>query len=166
MRTIPWCARLIVDSLRFWVDEMHVDGFRSTWPPSSLETPAAMSCRILPCSGNIETDPSLAGVKLIAEAWDAAGLYQVGSFIATVGRNGTAASATMCARFLPGRGGAVRKIADRMLGSPELYGHKQREAEQSVNFVTCHVRLHLNDLVLLQREAQRGERRGQPRRLR
>ena len=52
-----------------------------------------------------------------------------------------------CSRFLPRRAGSLRRVADRMVGSPEIYGHKQREAEQSVNFVTCHDGFTLNDLV-------------------
>ena len=66
---------------------------------------------------------------------------------ATVGRSGTDASATMSATFSAAAEGSVRRFADRMIGSPEIYGHKEREPEQSVNFVTCHDGFTLNDLV-------------------
>ena len=65
----------------------------------------------------------------------------------TVGRSGTVGSATMSAAFFRGEDGSVPRLADRLLGSPEIYGHEEREAEQSVNFVTCHDGFTLNDLV-------------------
>ena len=66
---------------------------------------------------------------------------------ATAGRNGTAASATTCAASSAATRARSARLADRLLGSPEIYGHKEREAEQSVNFVTCHDGFTLNDLV-------------------
>jgi isoamylase len=153
---------MIVDSLRYWVEEMHVDGFRFDLASILARDERGTSCPTRRCCGTSSPIPSLAGTKLIAEAWDAAGLYQVGSFIGDAGRNGTAASATTCATFFRGEpgGAALRRPP---VGSPEVYGHEQREAEQSVNFVTCHDGFTLNDLVSYN-EAQRGQRRGQPRR--
>jgi glycogen operon protein len=96
---------------------------------------------------DIESDPALAGTKLMAEAWDAAGLYQVGSFIGDAWKEWNGRFRDDVRSFLRGENGTVSKAADRLLGSPDVYGHKQREAEASVNFVACHDGFTLNDLV-------------------
>ena len=96
---------------------------------------------------DIESDPALAGTKLIAEAWDAAGLYQVGSFIGDSWKEWNGRFRDDVRSFFRGEEGSLARFADRMVGSPEIYGHKQREPEQSVNFVTCHDGFTLNDLV-------------------
>src|SRR3989454_3810211 len=96
---------------------------------------------------DIESDPTLAGAKLIAEAWDAAGLYQVGSFIGDSWREWNGRFRDDVRSFFRGEEGSVERFADRLIGSPSLYGHKQREPEQSVNFITCHDGFTLNDLV-------------------
>ena len=100
-----------------------------------------------PVLWDIESDPSLAGTKLIAEAWDAGGLYQVGSFIGDGWREWNGRFRDDVRSFFRGEPGSVRRLADRIVGSPQVYGHKEREAEQSVNFVTCHDGFTLNDLV-------------------
>ena len=96
---------------------------------------------------DIESDPALAGTKLIAEAWDAAGLYQVGSFVGDAWKEWNGRFRDDVRGFFRGEPGSVGRVADRLLGSPEIYGHKEREAEQSINFVTCHDGFTLNDLV-------------------
>ena len=96
---------------------------------------------------DIESEPALAGTKLIAEAWDAAGLYQVGSFVGDAWKEWNGRFRDDVRDFFRGEPGSVRRVADRLVGSPEIYGHKEREAEQSVNFVTCHDGFTLNDLV-------------------
>ena len=96
---------------------------------------------------DIESDPALAGTKLIAEAWDAAGLYQVGSFVGDAWKEWNGRFRDDVRDFFRGEPGSLRRVADRLVGSPEIYGHKEREAEQSVNFVTCHDGFTLNDLV-------------------
>jgi glycogen operon protein len=96
---------------------------------------------------DIESDPVLAGTKMIAEAWDAAGLYQVGSFIGDKWKEWNGRFRDDVRDFFRGADYSVARIADRLLGSPEVYGHEKREAEQSVNFVTCHDGFTLNDLV-------------------
>ena len=100
-----------------------------------------------PVLWDIESDPVLAGTKLIAEAWDAAGLYQVGSFVGDSWKEWNGRFRDDVRDFFRGAEGSVRRFADRMVGSPEIYGHKEREPEQSVNFVTCHDGFTLNDLV-------------------
>ena len=100
-----------------------------------------------PVLWDIESDPLLAGTKLIAEAWDAAGLYQVGSFVGDSWKEWNGRFRDDARDFFRGAEGSVRRFADRMIGSPEIYGHEEREPEQSVNFVTCHDGFTLNDLV-------------------
>ena len=143
----PVVRRMIVDSLRYWVQEMHVDGFR--FDLASILTRDA-SGRVLPdppVLWDIESDPALAGTKLIAEAWDAAGLYQVGSFIGDSWKEWNGRFRDDARSFFRSEEGSLARFADRFVGSPEVYGHKQREPEQSVNFVTCHDGFTLNDLV-------------------
>src|SRR5262245_29128843 len=143
----PIVRRMILDSLRYWVQEMHVDGFR--FDLASILA-RAQSGEILPNPPvwwDIESDPVLAGTKLIAEAWDAAGLYQVGNFIGDSWKEWNGRFRDDVRSFFRGEEGSVARLADRLVGSPEIYGHKEREAEQSVNFVTCHDGFTLNDLV-------------------
>jgi glycogen operon protein len=100
-----------------------------------------------PVLWDIDSSPYLAGTKLIAEAWDAAGLYQVGSFIGDSWKEWNGRFRDDVRRFFRGDESSVGPLADRLVGSPQIYGHKEREAEQSVNFVTCHDGFTLNDLV-------------------
>ncbi|MBA4015689.1 MAG: glycogen debranching enzyme GlgX [Pirellula sp.] len=143
----PIVRRMIVDSLRYWVQEMHIDGFRFDLASILCRDSAGRPLANPPVLWDIETDPVLAGTKLLAEAWDAAGLYQVGSFVGDAWKEWNGRFRDDVRDFFRGDGGAVRRMADRMVGSPEIYGHKEREAEQSVNFVTCHDGFTLNDLV-------------------
>jgi len=143
----PIVRRLIQDSLRYWVTEMHVDGFRFDLASILSRDEAGRPVPNPPILWDIESDPVLAGTKLIAEAWDAAGLYQVGSFIGDTWQEWNGRFRDDVRRFVRGDGHSVSGIATRLLGSPDLYAHDQREAEQSVNFVTCHDGFTLNDLV-------------------
>ena len=139
--------RMIVDSLRYWVQEMHVDGFRFDLASILTRDSSGQSMANPPVLWDIETDPVMAGTKFIAEAWDAAGLYQVGSFIGDSWKEWNGRFRDDIRSFFRSENGTVTRLADRFLGSPEIYGHKKREAEQSVNFVTCHDGFTLNDLV-------------------
>jgi glycogen operon protein len=143
----PIVRRLIVDSLRYWVEEMHVDGFRFDLASILSRDASGHPLPNPPVLWDIETDPALAGTKLLAEAWDAAGLYQVGSFVGDSWKEWNGRFRDDVRDFFRGQSGAVRQIADRMVGSPEIFGHEEREVEQSVNFVTCHDGFTLNDLV-------------------
>jgi isoamylase len=143
----PYVRRMIIDSLHYWVTEMHVDGFR--FDLASILTRDEKGCPLAnpPVLWDIETDPVLAGVKLIAEAWDAAGLYQVGSFIGDSWKEWNGKFRDDVRSFLKGDRDSVSRFASRLLGSPDIYGHEEREPEQSINFVTCHDGFTLNDLV-------------------
>jgi glycogen operon protein len=148
----PIVRRLIVDSLHYWVQEMHVDGFRFDLASILARDPAGHPLPNPPVLWDIESDPALAGTKLLAEAWDAAGLYQVGSFVGDAWREWNGRFRDDVRDFFRATPGSVRRVADRMVGSPEIYGHKDREAEQSVNFLTCHDGFTLNDLVSYNRK--------------
>ena len=143
----PIVRRMIVDSLRYWVEAMHVDGFRFDLASILARDESGQVMPNPPVLWDIESDPALAGVKLIAEAWDAAGLYQVGSFTGDSWREWNGRFRDDARSFFRGDEGAIERFADRLIGSPSLYAHKQREAEESVNFVTCHDGFTLNDLV-------------------
>ena len=143
----PIVRRLIVDSLRYWVEEMHVDGFRFDLASILARDSSGHVMANPPVLWDIESDPALAGTKIIAEAWDAAGLYQVGRFVGDSWKEWNGLFRDDVRSFFRGENGALQRFADRMLGSHEIYRHKEREAEQSVNFVTCHDGFTLNDLV-------------------
>ena len=139
--------RMILDSLRYWVREMHVDGFRFDLASILSRDEKGRPMASPPLLWDIESDPVLSDTKLIAEAWDAAGLYQVGSFVGDSWKEWNGKFRDDVRAFVKGDGGRPRAVASRMLGSPDLYGHEEREPEQSVNFVTCHDGFTLNDLV-------------------
>ena len=143
----PVVRRMILDSLRYWVEEMHVDGFRFDLAAILERGESGNLLPAPPVLWDIDSAPILAGTKLIAEAWDAAGLYQVGSFLGDNWREWNGRFRDDVRSFFRGDGNSVASFADRLLGSPQIYGHKEREAEASVNFVTCHDGFTLNDLV-------------------
>jgi glycogen operon protein len=148
----PIVRRLILDSLRYWVTHMHVDGFRFDLASILARDESGQTLANPPVLWDIESDPQLAGTKLIAEAWDAGGLYQVGSFVGDAWQEWNGRFRDDVRRFLKGDNGTVPRMAARLLGSPDIYGHKAREAEHSINFVTCHDGFTLNDLVSYDRK--------------
>jgi isoamylase len=148
----PIVRRMIVDSLRYWVDVMHVDGFRFDLASILDRDESGNVMPSPPVLWDIESDPALAGTKLIAEAWDAAGLYQVGSFVGDSWKEWNGRYRDDVRSFFRGEEGVIERFVDRMIGSPSLYGYKQREPEESVNFVTCHDGFTLNDLVSYDRK--------------
>jgi glycogen operon protein len=143
----PMVRRMVRHSLRYWVQHMHVDGFRFDLASVLARDERGQPMPLPPLLWDIETDPLLAGTKLIAEAWDAAGLYQVGSFIGDSWQEWNGRFRDDVRRFLKSDAGMVPRAALRALGSPDIYGHEEREAEQSVNFITCHDGFTLADLV-------------------
>jgi isoamylase len=148
----PIVRRLIIDSLRYWVEEMHVDGFRFDLASILSRDQSGRPVPNPPLLWDIESDPILAGTKLIAEAWDAAGLYQVGSFVGDSWKEWNGRFRDDARSFLRGEEGYAPRFSDRLVGSMDIYGHKEREAEQSINFVTCHDGFTLNDLVSYDRK--------------
>ncbi|MBR8832187.1 MAG: Glycogen operon protein GlgX [Chroococcopsis gigantea SAG 12.99] len=145
----PIVGSLIIDCLNYWVSEMHVDGFRfdlaAILSRNIDGTPIEKGYNII---WAIESDPILAGTKLIAEAWDAAGLYSVGQFVEFADWfaewNGPFRDDVR--RFVKSDPGCVITLAARILGSPDIYPDSN-DVNRSVNFITCHDGFTLNDLV-------------------
>src|SRR5881296_909636 len=154
----PVVRRMIVDSFRYWVEAMHVDGFRFDLASILGRDESGDVMPSPPVLWDIESDPALVGTKLIAEAWDAAGLYQVGTFVGDSWKEWNGRFRDDVRSFFRGEEGTIERFADRLIGSPSLYGHKQREPEQSVNFVTCHDGFTLNDLVSYDRKHNEANR--------
>jgi isoamylase len=139
--------RLIVDCLRHWVAVMHVDGFRFDLASVLARDEWGQPLKSPPLLWDIESDPVLAGTKIIAEAWDAAGLYQVGSFIGHRWAEWNGQFRDDVRRFVKGDLDSVTRLAARITASPDLYPQKDREPNRSINFVACHDGFTLNDLV-------------------
>ena len=148
----PVVRRLILDSLRHWVAEMHVDGFRFDLASVLSRDEHGQPMESAPIVWEIESDPLLAGTKLIAEAWDAAGLYQVGRWVGDAWKEWNGRFRDDVRSFLKGDPGVAGRFADRLVASPDLYGNDKKDPEQSVNFVTCHDGFTLNDLVSYDRK--------------
>ena len=144
--------RMILDSLHHWVEVMHVDGFRFDLAAILSRDHDGRPLANPPVLWDIESDPVLAGTKLIAEAWDAAGLYQVGRFVGDSWKEWNGQFRDDVRAFVRGDPGMVVRVADRLFGSPDLYGATPREPAQSINFVTCHDGFTLNDLVSYDRK--------------
>ncbi|HIK44292.1 MAG TPA: glycogen debranching protein GlgX [Leptolyngbyaceae cyanobacterium M65_K2018_010] len=140
-------GRLILDSLRYWVAQMHVDGFRFDLASVLSRDMAGNPLEDPPILWSIESDPVLAGTKLIAEAWDAAGLYQVGSFIGDRFAEWNGPFRDHVRQFVKGDPGTIPNLAARLLGSPDIFPQPNREPNRSIHFVTCHDGFTLNDLV-------------------
>lgn len=142
----PRVLQLIMDSLRYWVVEMHVDGFRFDLA-SALARELHAVDRLGAFFDIIHQDPVISQVKLIAEPWDLGeGGYQVGNFpVGWAEWNGRYRDAIR--QFWKGDEGMVSELATRLAGSSDLYDHSGRRPHASVNFVTCHDGFTLHDLV-------------------
>lgn len=142
----PRVLQLIMDSLRYWVQEMHVDGFRFDLC-SALARELHDVDKLSAFFDIILQDPVLSTVKLIAEPWDlGSGGYQVGNFPHQWSEwNGKYRDTIR--RFWAGDGGAVNEFATRLTGSSDLYEHNDRRPHASINFVTAHDGFCLRDLV-------------------
>ncbi|MGH2544377.1 MAG: glycogen debranching protein GlgX [Ardenticatenaceae bacterium] len=139
--------RLIIDCLRYWVQEMHVDGFRFDLASVLARDEVGQPLESPPILWEIESDPVLAGTKIIAEAWDAAGLYQVGSFVGHRWAEWNGQYRDDVRRFVRGDAGMVAPLAARIGGSRDLYPQPDRKPDRSINFVTAHDGFTMNDLV-------------------
>jgi len=142
----PRVLQFIMDSLRYWVLEMHVDGFRFDLA-SALARELHDVDRLSSFFDIIHQDPVLSQVKLIAEPWDlGAGGYQVGNFpVGWAEWNGRYRDTIR--RYWKGDGGQVAELANRLSGSSDLYETSGRRPYASVNFVTAHDGFTLEDLV-------------------
>lgn len=144
----PVVRSLVLDCLRYWAAEYHIDGFRFDLASILGRDPWGAPLSNPPLLESLAFDPILSSCKLIAEAWDAGGLYQVGSFPA-FGRwaewNGKYRDTMR--RFLKGDSAQVGKVAQCVQGSPNLYKPSGRAPATSINFFTCHDGFTLADLV-------------------
>ncbi|MEB3311580.1 MAG: glycogen debranching protein GlgX [Snowella sp.] len=143
----PIVRNIVLDCLRYWAAEYHIDGFRFDLASILGRDPWGYPLANPPLLESLAFDPILAKCKLIAEAWDAGGLYQVGSFPA-YGRwaewNGKYRDGIR--KFLKGDA-TVGEIAQRLQGSPDLYAWAGRAPATSINFITAHDGFTLMDLV-------------------
>jgi isoamylase len=143
---------LIMDSLRRWVLEMHVDGFRFDLAAVLSRDENGDPMSNPPILWEIEADPILSRTKLIAEAWDAAGLYELGSFIGDKWAEWNGIFRDDVRMFLRGDSGMASQFASNIVGSRNLLRKPFRDPNQSINFVTCHDGFTLNDLVSYDRK--------------
>ncbi len=137
---------LVMDSLRYWIEEMHVDGFRFDLAPTLCRQNKEfrMHCGFLYATGQ---DPLTRRVKMIAEPWDIGfGGYQVGAFPPGWGQWNDKYRDTV-RRFWKGDQGQVAELASRLAGSSDVFNHMNRDIWSSINFVTAHDGFSLKDLV-------------------
>lgn len=146
----PIVAKMIRESLEYWVRDMHVDGFRldegAVLSRNHHGTPETYP-RVL---WDIELSDTLAETKLIAEAWDAAGLYELGSFPGFRWSEWNGRYRDELRRFIRGELGLVGNVAQRLSGSADLYQNTNEQPVNSVNFITCHDGFTMYDLVSYQ----------------
>ncbi len=140
----PHVIRLVMDSLRYWVEKMHVDGFRFDLA-SVLGRENGMFQKSASFFDAISQDPVLSRIKLIAEPWDI-GTYQVGNFPVDWSEWNGKFRDTM-RKFGKGDAGQVCDLGYRLTGSADLYGEDGRSAYNSIDFITCHDGFTLYDLV-------------------
>lgn len=143
----PIVQRMILDCLRYWVIEYRIDGFRFDLASILGRNEDGTPMSNPPLLQNLAFDPILANVKLIAEAWDAGGLYQVGTFPSwNRWSEWNGRYRDDIRRFLKGDSGLAQAAAERIAGSLDIYDPKHRGLSASVNFITCHDGFTLNDL--------------------
>jgi isoamylase len=140
-------AQWLVEILRFWVIEMHVDGFRFDLAGVLSRGEQGERLAHAPVISAIEFAPELAETHLIAEAWDAGGIYQVGSFPGFRWCEWNGRYRDSVRRFLRGEPGHLGELATRIAGSSDLYAWAGKAPQNSINFVTCHDGFTLYDLV-------------------
>jgi isoamylase len=143
----PVVQDYVLNCLRYWVIEMHVDGFRFDLASALARDADGRLLPNPPLLERIAEDPILRDVKLIAEAWDAGGAYQVGSFPGQRWSEWNAAFRDDVRRFWRGDAGMAGRFASRLCGSADIYERGGERPINSINYVTCHDGFTLNDLV-------------------
>jgi glycogen operon protein len=143
----PITAKLVFDCLCHWVERYHVDGFRFDLGSVLTRGPDGAVMANPPIVALTELADALGETKLIAEAWDAGGLYEVGSFPGRRWSEWNGRFRDDVRRFVRGDPGLVGAVATRIAGSSDLYQWSRRPPTASVNFVTCHDGFTLRDLV-------------------
>jgi isoamylase len=143
----PLVARFIIGALEYWVKEFHVDGFRFDLASILARGEDGAPMYHAPIVWNIEFSNILSHTRLIAEAWDAGGLYQVGGFPGYRWAEWNGRYRDLVRQFVKGDPGLVPELATRLTGSSDLYQSSGRLPINSVNFITCHDGFTLYDLV-------------------
>ena len=143
----PVVREFVRNVLRYWVMHMHVDGFRFDLASILGRDEHGNILRNAPLLEDIAEDPILRDVKIIAEAWDAGGAYQVGSFSTNRWTEWNGRFRDDVRRFWVGEAGRIGSFASRICGSSDLYQSSGKGPASSLNFVTCHDGFTLNDLV-------------------
>jgi isoamylase len=143
----PLVARFILECLEYWVREMHVDGFRLDLASVLARGEDGEPMYHAPVLWSTEFSTTLAETHLLAEAWDAAGLYQVGDFPGYRWAEWNGDYRDTMRGFLRGDTGLIARVASRLAGSSDLYAASGRLPVNSINFITCHDGFTLNDLV-------------------
>ncbi len=142
----PLVSRFIIGCLEYWVRDMHVDGFRFDLASALSRGEDGSVLQDPPIIWGIELSEQLVKTKLIAEAWDATGLYQVGCFPGYRWAEWNGIYRDVIRQFIRGDKGLIKDVATRICGSSDLYEHQHRLPISSINFVTCHDGFTLNDL--------------------
>jgi glycogen operon protein len=137
----------ILAALRYWMIEMHVDGFRFDLASVLGRDGSGKLLADAPLLERIAEDPILRDVKIVAEAWDAAGAYEVGSLSERRWAEWNGRYRDDVRRFWRGDDGMLGSFASRICGSADIYTRSGKSPESSINFVTCHDGFTLNDLV-------------------
>lgn len=146
----PITMQFILDSLRYWVLEMHVDGFRFDLASIMTRAPNGSPMELPPLTYAISQDPILSNTKIIAEPWDCAGLYQLGGFPAGENNRWSEWNGRYrddIRRFIRGDENVSTAAATRIAGSSDCYNHSGKTPLASINFITAHDGFTLNDLV-------------------
>ncbi len=143
----PLVSNFIINCLTYWVEHMHVDGFRFDLASVFSRNEEGHPMANAPLPWNIEYSSSLSKTKLIAEAWDAVGLYQVGEFAGFRWSEWNGRYRDVIRRFIAGEKGLVSAVATCLSGSSDLYQARNRLPGNSINFITCHDGFTLYDLV-------------------
>ena len=143
----PVSEKLIVECLEYWVQEMHVDGFRFDEGSILARDQSGVLVPFPPVVWAIELSDVLADTKIIAEVWDAAGAYQIGYFPGYRWAEWNGRYRDDIRRFVKGDPGLVGAVASRIAGSADIYLSSGHLPINSINFITCHDGFTLNDLV-------------------
>lgn len=143
----PVVKNLILDSLRYWVTEMHVDGFRFDLAAIFSRGSRGEVLSHAPIFAEIDKDPILANTKIIAEPWDASGLSMVGAVPGKRWVEWNGEYRDCIRKYIKGDQGQVQTLATRLSGSSDIFSVTNRKPFHSINFITCHDGFTLNDLV-------------------
>ncbi len=143
----PLVTRFLIGCLHYWAHDMHVDGFRFDLASALARGEDGNPSRHSMFVWATELSPLLGRIQIIAEAWDAAGLYQVGEFPGFRWAEWNGRYRDVIRRFVRGDRGLIGEVATRITGSSDLYEKDARLPSNSINFVTCHDGFTLHDLV-------------------